>query len=74
MAVWHGLRVTLGCGHMKLAEAGSDIRIGQLSACWICPKRPSPGGGDMASSRHVVDLAGIDAPSKPDPLPPETWF
>ena len=32
---WHGFRETLNCGHFQLTDSGR--RIGQVTACWLCP-------------------------------------
>lgn len=73
MAVWHGIRVTMACGHMRLEVVGRDIHIGQLSACWICPPR-TVNGREETRARMIVDLAGVDAPAKPPTLTSEQWF
>jgi hypothetical protein len=76
MTNWHGVRVTLGCGHMLLRDAGyGPSRIGALAACDICPTHTVyPAGHVEARVRHVVDIAGVDAPQKPDDLGPEHWY
>jgi hypothetical protein len=74
MSTWHGIRVTFGCGHMELRDAGyAPTRIGQLGACFVCPPHKRD-GLTQARTRHVVDLAGVDAPAAPDFLGSEHWY
>ena len=75
---WEGIRVTLGCGHMDLRQPDEEQRerwvIGGLSACWVCPERRRPGGGQVAAVRQIVNVELVTAPQEPEDISPVHWY
>ncbi len=71
---WRGFRETLNCGHFRLTD--SERRIGQVTACWLCPLNihdPRSPGVPVAAVRVIVDINPVEAPQKPDPRGSEHW-
>jgi hypothetical protein len=70
---WSGIRVTVGCGHMRLedkpkpgSEAAQGRVIGALTACLICPVRVRRGGGRVSAVRQIVNVEPVTAPRRPE--------
>lgn len=81
-STWHGIRVTLGCGHMRLEdkpEPGGEREglrvIGALTACYTCPKRRRFGGAPgTAAVRQIVNVEDVTGPREPEHLGSEHWY
>lgn len=72
---WNGIRITLGCGHMRLEgrpKPGSEREglrvIGALTACLICPLRKRQSGGRVSAVRQIVNVELVSAPRPPEPI------
>jgi hypothetical protein len=71
---WHGFRETLNCGHHQLRD--SERRIGQVTACELCPltvHNPGSPGVPCAAVRVIVGISPVQAPQGPDHWGPEHW-
>ena len=72
---WRGFRETLNCGHFKLVY--QRRRIGQVTACDLCPltthNQGSP-GAPVAAVRLIVDISPVEAPQEPDSWGSEHWY
>ena len=73
MGEWQGWRLMLNCGHYKL---GDHMRIGQLTACDVCPTTihsPDRPGVPTAAVRQVVGHDQVQASREPEEWGPEWW-
>lgn len=76
---WHGIRVTLGCGHMEVrdkpgGERARTLVIGGLEACHVCPVRRRLTGGEVSALRQVVNVEPVTAPRRPEHLEELHWY
>lgn len=71
---WSGARVTLGCSHLELRDAGFAPAVGDLAACYVCPVRKRVGGGQVTALRQVVNVEPLTLARRPKSIDPIWWY
>jgi hypothetical protein len=79
VSLWKGLRITLSCAHMNLVDRPRQGNwrlyvIGAPAACYVCPARDRVGGGKVAATRIIVDVAEVSSVRRPESLEPIHWY